>query len=158
MARIQIKRINSRSKKQVVQVTKEELVEDHVEIFYTIELARKNKELTHRSLNVPSWIEENINKGDTITVSSTKWRKQNVAIKLQGGLVFPTKDPYAIFIIAPLILFLLGYMVLRPKNKPPRKNVDRKDQKVHRYYYLIVNSLFSIAVFSFLFMSVKNLF
>ena len=146
------------SKKQVVQVTKEELVEDRVEIFYTIELARKNKELTHRSLNVPSWIEENINKGDTITVSSTKWRKQNIAIKLQGGLIFPTKDPYAIFIIAPLILFLLGYMVLRPKNKPPRKNVDRKDQKVHRYYYLIVNSLFSIAVFSFLFMSVKNLF
>jgi hypothetical protein len=146
------------SKKQVVQVTKEELLEDHVEIFYTIELARKNKELTHRSLNVPSWIEGNINKGDTITVSSTKWRKQNVAIKLQDGLVFPTKDPYAIFIVAPLILFLLGYMVLRPKNKPPRKNADRKDQKVHRYYYLIVNFLFSISVFSFLYLSVKNLF
>jgi hypothetical protein len=146
------------SKKQVVQVTKEELVEDHVEIFYTIELARKNKELTHRSLNVPSWIEGNINKGDTITVSSTKWRKQNVAIKLQDGLVFPTKDPYAIFIVAPLILFLLGYMVLRPKNKPPRKNAARKDQKVHRYYYLIVNFLFSISVFSFLYLSVKNLF
>jgi len=146
------------SKKQVVQVTKEELIEDHVEIFYTIELARKNKELTHRSLNVPSWIEGNITKGDTITVSSTKWRKQNVAIKLQDGLVFPTRTPYAIFIVAPLILFGLGYIFLSTKNKPPRKNADRKDQKVQRYYYLFVNFLFSIAVFLFLCMSVKNLF
>jgi len=146
------------SKKQVVQATKEELVEDHIEIYYTIELARENKELTHRSLNVPSWVGGNINKGDTIMVSSTKWRKVNVAIKLQDGLIFPTRDPYAIFIAAPLILFVLGYMVLDPKNKPPRKNTDRKDQKVHRYYYLIVNSLFSIAVFLFLFMSVKTLF
>jgi hypothetical protein len=146
------------SKKQVVQVTKDALVEDHVEIFYTIELARKNKESTNRSLNVPSWIVGNINKGDTITVSSTKWRKQNVAIKLQDGVIFPTKDPYAIFIVAPLILFVLGYNILSPKNKPPRKNADRKDQKVHRYYYLIINFLFSIAVFLFLYMSVKNLF
>jgi tetrahydromethanopterin S-methyltransferase subunit B len=144
--------------KQITNVTEEAFVEDHVDIFYEIKLVRKNKEISPKPLRMPSWIGENINKGDTITSIRTKWRNEPLEIKLKDGLVFPTKDPYGSFLFAPILLIFVSYVLLQPINNPPKTNVDRKGQKVHRYYYLIVNFLCSIAVFLFLYMSVKILF
>jgi hypothetical protein len=142
--------------KLITNVTKEDLVEDHVDIFYEVKLVRKNKEITPKPLHMPSWIGENIHKGDTIRSIKTKWRKEPLEIKLKDGLAFPTKDPYAIFIVAPLILIFVSYVLLLPANNPPKTNEDKKSQKVYRYYYLIVNFLCSCAVIFLLYLSVKS--
>jgi hypothetical protein len=104
------------------------------------------------------FIGENLKTGDTITINSTKWRKEPLEIKQKDGLVFPTKEPYSSFFLAPILLAVVSFILLSPNNKPPRKNEDRRVQKNLRVYYLIVNFLCSIVVFFILYMSVKNLF
>jgi len=140
----------------ITQVTEDDLAGDFVDVFYEIKLVRKNNEISPKSLRMPSSIGESIHKGDTITSIRTKWRKEHLEIKLKDGLVFPTKDPYAIFIVAPLILIFVSYVLLLPANNPPKTNEERKGQKVHRYYYLIVNFLCSSAVIFLLYLSVNS--
>jgi hypothetical protein len=141
----------------ITKVTEDDLAGDFVDVFYEIKLVRKNKEISPKSLRFP-FIGENLKTGDTITIIRTKWRKEPLEIKQKDGLVFPTKDPYASFLFAPILLAVVSFILLSPNNKPPRKNEDRRVQKNLRVYYLIVNFLCSIVVFFILYMSVKNLF
>ena len=137
-------------------VTEEAFIEDHVDFFYEIKLVRKNKEISPKPLIMPSYIGESIHKGDTITSIRTKWRKEPLEVKLKDGLVFPTYEPYASFLMAPLILIGVSYVLLLPSNNPPKTNEDRKSQKALRYYFLIVNFLCSSAVILLLYLSVKS--
>jgi hypothetical protein len=142
----------------ITKVRKNGLAGDFVDVFYEIKLVRKNKEISPKSLRLPLAAGENLKTGDTITIIRTKWRKEPLEIKQKDGLVFPTKDPYGIFLFAPILLAVVSFILLSPNNKPPRKNEDRRVQKTLRVYYLIVNFFCSISVFSFLYLSVKNLF
>lgn len=137
-------------------VSKDPVIGDYVDFFYEVKLVRTNKGITPKPLSMPLLIGEGIKKGDTITSIRTKWRKEPLEIKLKDGLVFPTKEPYSSFLIAPLLLLFASYVLLLPNNKPPRTNADKKAQKFNRYYYFIVNFLCSSAVITFLYFSVKS--
>ena len=143
------------SKEQVIQKTTRD-DETDVEYFFKIELAREKKESDYRPLVVPQWVGERINKGDEITIFNTKWRKENVEIKLQDGFIYPVREPYGMYIVMPIIHVIVCFIFFMPSNKPPSEN--NKKQKSIRFSLFILNFIFSMMVLFSFYMSTKNLF
>ena len=143
------------SKEQVIQKTTRD-DETDVEYFFKIELAREKKESDYRPLVVPQWVGERINKGDEITIFNTKWRKENVEIKLQDGFIYPVREPYGMYIVMPIIHVIVCFIFFMPSNKPPSEN--NKKQKSIRFSLFILNFIFSMMVLFSFYMSTKNIF
>jgi hypothetical protein len=137
------------SKEQVIQKTTRDN-ETYVEYFFKIELAREKKQqdTDNRPLFVPQVVGERINKGDKITIFYTKWRKENIKIKLKDGFIYPVREPYGMFIVMPIIHVICCFIFMGRFNNPPGQN--DKNPKTKRIQLFIFNFLFSLIVlFSF---------
>ncbi|MFY7667809.1 MAG: hypothetical protein ACOVQG_03645 [Crocinitomicaceae bacterium] len=143
------------SKEQVIQNTTRDN-KTYVEYFFNIELAREKKESGNRQLSVPQVVGERINKGDKITIFYTKWRKENVEIKLQDGLIYPVREPYGMFIAMPIIHVICCFIFFGGFNNPPGQN--DKNQKTKRIQLFIFNFLFSVIVIFSFYLSSKMFF
>jgi hypothetical protein len=130
--------------------------ETQVEFFFEIELARQKNESANRPLVVPQFVGERIEKGDKITIFHTKWRKENVEIKLKDGLIYPVRQRYGMFIAMPIIHVIVCFIFFMPNNKPPSEN--DKNQKYNRISLFILNFIFSMMVLFSFYMSVRNFF
>jgi hypothetical protein len=142
------------SKEQVTQKTTIDN-ETYIEYFFNIQLAREKKE-SDKPLLVPQGVGERINKGDKITIFQTKWRKENVEIKLQDGFIYPVREAYGMFIAMPIIHVLVCFIFLMPYNHPPGEN--NKNQKSIRFSLFILNFIFSMLVIFSLYMTAENFF
>jgi hypothetical protein len=142
--------------KEEVSIKHKRNYKTDVEYFFNIKLAREKKESDNRLLLVPQVVGERIKKGDKITIFHTKWRKENVEIKLKDGLIYPVRERYGMFIAMPIGHVLLCSVFFIAYNKQPSKK--NKNQKLLRFYLFILNFMFSMLLLLSFWISAQNLF